>query len=114
MLRLIMLKLFEYVRTDGSCPFAEWFAGLNKEAAAKVAIALQRMETGNLGDHKSVGQGVSERRINYGPGYRIYFGRDGDTLIVLVGGGTKARQSRDITKAQQTWAEYKATKRKKG
>ncbi|MCG8449375.1 MAG: type II toxin-antitoxin system RelE/ParE family toxin [Pirellulales bacterium] len=109
-----MFELFEYVRTDGSCPFAEWLAGLNKEAAAKVAVALERMETGNLGDHKSVGQGVSERRIHFGPGYRIYFGRDGNTLIVLVGGGTKSRQAADIRNAQQTWAEYKATKRKKG
>ena len=114
MLRLGMLKLFEYVRIDGSCPFADWFAALNKEAAAKVAVALERMEAGNLGDHKAVGQGISERRINFGPGYRIYFGRDGDTLIVLVGGGTKARQNRDIKNAQEAWAEYKATKQKKG
>ena len=109
-----MLKLFEYVRTDGSCPFADWFAGLNKEAAAKVSVALERMEAGNLGDHKPVGQGVIERRIHFGPGYRIYFGRDGDTLIVLVGGGTKARQNTDIKHAQETWAQYKATKQKKG
>jgi len=114
MLRLIMLVLFEYVQADDSCPFAEWFSGLNKAAAAKVSVALERMESGNLGDHKSVGQGVIERRINFGPGYRIYFGRDGDTLIVLVGGGTKSRQNKDIKNAQETWAEYKTTKEKKG
>ncbi len=51
-----------------------------------------------------------ERRINFGPGYRIYFGRDGETLVILVGGGTKSRQSSDITKAQETWTEYKRTK----
>ena len=109
-----MFELFEYVKTDGSCPFADWFAGLNRQAAAKVAVVLERMEAGNLGDHKSVGQGMSERRINYGPGYRIYFGRDGETLVVLLGGGTKSRQSSDIHKAQEAWTEYKATKRKKG
>jgi putative addiction module killer protein len=105
-----MLELFEYVRLDGSCPFAEWFSRLNKEAAAKVSVALERMEAGNLGDHKSVGQGVIERRVNFGPGYRIYFGRDGDTLVVLVGGGTKSRQNADIRNAQESWAQYKAKK----
>ncbi len=109
-----MHRLFEYVRIDGNSPFAEWFSGLNKGAAAKVSVALERMEAGNLGDHKSVGQGVIERRINFGPGYRIYFGRDGNTLIVLVGGGTKSRQNADIKNAQKTWAEYKTTKEKKG
>lgn len=80
------------------------------QAAAKVTTVLDRMKNGNLGDHKSVGGGVLERRIHYGPGYRIYFGRDGDKLVVLVGGGTKTRQSSDIKHAQETWAEYKATK----
>lgn len=69
------------------------------------------MKAGNFGDHKSGGQGVLERRINYGPGYRIYFGRDGARLVVLVGGGAKARQSSDIKHAQETWAEYQATKK---
>jgi len=70
------------------------------------------MRDGNLGDHKSVGKGVTERRIDFGPGYRIYFGRDGNRIIVLVGGGTKARQSRDIKNAQEAWADYEGTKRK--
>lgn len=106
-----MNEVLEYVRDDGHCPFAEWFEGLEDQAAAKVATAVERMKAGNLGDHKSVGKGVLERRINYGSGYRIYFGRDGDTLLILVGGGTKSRQSSDIKNAQETWAEYKATKK---
>jgi putative addiction module killer protein len=109
-----MIEVVEYVRTNGRCPFAEWFAKLNKEAAAKVSIVLERMEAGNLGDHKSVGQGLSERRINFGPGYRLYFGRDGHTLIVLVGGGTKSRQEADVKVAHEVWAEYQATKRENG
>lgn len=107
-----MIEVIEYVGDDGRCPFAEWFAKLNKQAAARVSLILERMEAGNLGDHKSVGQGVSERRINFGPGYRLYFGRDGNTLIVLVGGGTKSRQDADIKAAHQAWAEYQATKRR--
>lgn len=100
----------EYVRDDGHSPFAEWFESLDHQAAAKVATAVERMRAGNFGDHKAVGGGVMERRVNHGPGYRIYFGRDGARLVVLVGGGTKSRQSSDIKNAQRTWAEYKATK----
>ncbi len=106
-----MNELIEYVRDNGRCPFAEWFKSLDDQSAAKVTTALDRMKAGNFGDYKSVGSGVIERRIHHGPGYRIYFGRDGDKLVVLVGGGTKSRQSSDIKTAQETWAEYKATKR---
>ena len=105
-----MLEIIEYVRDDGQCPFCNWVETLSNHAAAKVLTAVQRMKQGNLGDHKTVGKGVSERRINVGPGYRIYYGRDGDKIIVLVGGGTKSRQNRDIENAQQTWAEYKTKK----
>jgi putative addiction module killer protein len=105
-----MIEVLEYIRNDGHCPFADWFHGLDHQAAAKVATALERMKAGNFGDHKSVGGGVWERRINFGPGYRIYFGRDGARIVVLVGGGTKSRQSSDIQRAQVTWADYKATK----
>lgn len=107
-----MIEIVEYEQDNGHCPFAEWVDTLNEKAAAKVLTAVERMRQGNLGDHKSVGQGVTERRIDFGPGYRIYFGRDGDKLIILVGGGTKSRQGRDIKNAQQMWAEYKATKKK--
>jgi putative addiction module killer protein len=106
-----MNEVIEYFRDDGHCPFAEWFERLDHQAAAKVATAVERMKSGNFGDHKAVGGGVIERRIDYGPGYRIYFGRDGARVVVLVGGGTKSRQSSDIKHAQDTWAEYKATKK---
>ena len=69
------------------------------------------MEQGNLSDAKGVGSGVSEYRIDYGSGYRIYFGKDGDTLIILLGGGTKQRQQKDIEAAKDLWREYKRRKR---
>ena len=105
-----MNEVLQYVRDDGRCPFADWFERLDDLAAAKVAAAVERMSSGNFGDHKSVGRGVIERRINYGPGYRIYFGRAGATLVILLGGGTKSRQRLDIKNAQVAWAEYQATK----
>ena len=106
-----MPELVQYETEQGSCPFADWFDKLNVQAALKVRTALARMEAGNLGDVKPVGEGVSERRIPFGPGYRIYFGRDGDELVVLLVGGTKQRQHRDIDQAKEYWADYKARKR---
>ena len=70
------------------------------------------MEHGNFSNVKAVGQGVSEYKIDFGPGYRIYFGKDGETLVILLGGGTKKRQSRDIEVAQDHWKNYKRRKRK--
>ena len=73
--------------------------------------SLVRMEQGNLSNAKGVGAGVYEYRIDFGPGYRVYFGKDGDTLIILFGGGTKKHQSKDIEVAQDLWREYKQRKR---
>lgn len=70
------------------------------------------MAQGNLGNAKSVGSGVQEYRIEFGPGYRIYFGRDGDRLVILLGGGTKKSQQDDIRDAQAYWADYRRRKRK--
>jgi putative addiction module killer protein len=78
---------------------------------AKVATAIARMEQGSLSNVKSVGEGVLEYKINFGPGYRIYFGRDGGQLIILLTGGTKKRQQRDIDHAIAFWRDYKQTKR---
>jgi putative addiction module killer protein len=100
-----------YVKTGGRSPFADWFAELNAIARAKVARTLTRLEQGNLGDVKSIGGGVLECRIDFGPGYRVYFGRDGDTLIILLNGGTKKRQQRDINDAHQYWLDYRQAKR---
>ena len=106
-----MTEIEEYFSNDGRSPFGEWFDDLDSGAAAKVTIALTRMERGNFSNVKSVGAGVQEYRIDFGPGYRIYFGRDGETLIILVAGGAKRRQQKDIEAAQARWADYK--KRKK-
>lgn len=100
------------VAEDGTCPFQAWFDALPADAADRVDTAVERMRRGNLGDHKAVGEGVVERRIHHGPGYRIYFGRDGERLIVLIGGGTKKGQNRDIRTAQRLWREYKCRKRR--
>ncbi len=106
-----MLEIREYLDTDGRSPYARWFNGLNARAAAKVATALIRIEQGNLSNAKVIGAGVLEYRIDFGPGYRVYFGRDGDVLVILLGGGTKKRQQKDIEAAQTHWKDYKRRKR---
>jgi putative addiction module killer protein len=105
-------KLVAYVTEEGKAPFDDWFDSLDTTAALKVRTALARIETGNLGDVKPVGQGVSERRITFGPGYRVYFGKDGDKLVILLCGGTKKRQARDIEQAKAFWDDYKNRKLK--
>ena len=107
-----MLELRYYLDTTGGSPFEEWFSRLDALAAAKVAVALARVEQGNLSNVKSVGQGVLEYRIDWGPGYRIYFGRDGDVLVILLTGGSKQRQQKDIEVAQEIWTEYKRQRQK--
>lgn len=108
-----MIEVREYVPLGSSAsPFGDWFLGLDTRARQLVDDAIARMRLGNLGDSKRVGAGVLERRIDRGPGYRIYFGRDGDTLILLLGGSTKRRQQRAIGDAQALWHEYKQRKRR--
>ena len=107
-----MFEIAVYETEEGKAPFADWFDQLDTQAALKVTTAIARMETGNLGDVKPVGQGVSERRLPFGPGYRLYFAQDGERIVVLLTGGTKRRQSKDIAQALTFWADYK--KRKKG
>lgn len=102
----------EYVDRYSRSPFADWFRDLDAVAAAKVTVAITRIGIGNLSNAKGVGAGVFEYRIDFGPGYRVYFGKDGETLVILLGGGTKQRQQRDINVAQSRWIDYKA--RKKG
>ena len=103
------LTILEYVRQDGSCPYRSWFNALDAQAAAKVTTATLRLEMGNTSRVKWIGA-IGEYRIDWGPGYRIYLARDGNTLIVLLGGGTKRRQDADIERAKAAWAEYKARK----
>jgi putative addiction module killer protein len=106
-----MLDVREYLNEDGASPFADWFAGLDAIAAAKITVVLARIEQGNLSNVKGVGEGVLEYRLDFGPGYRVYFGRNGDVLVILLAGGTKRRQQRDIEAAQARWADYKRRKR---
>ena len=103
------LTVVEYVRPDGSNPFRRWFDRLDAQAAAKVATATVRVAMGNTSSVKWLGT-IAEYRIDWGPGYRIYLGRDGETLIVLLGGGTKKNQDADIAQARMLWSEYKARK----
>ena len=105
-----VIELREYLDERGRSPFGRWFDRLDPMAAAKVNTALSRLQGGNTSNIKAVGAGVMECRINFGPGYRVYFGRDGDTLIILLRGGTKNRQQADIRVACELWREYRDRK----
>jgi putative addiction module killer protein len=88
---------------NGQVPFEDWLNDLNDKRA------VARVRHGSLGDCKSVGEGVSELRVDYGPGYRVYFGQKGQTLVVLLCGGDKRTQDRDLRLAKQYWHEFKAS-----
>jgi putative addiction module killer protein len=105
-----VIEIREYTDALGRSPFGRWFDRLPAQAAAKVRTAVARMEAGNLSNVKSVGEGVMERVIDWGPGYRIYFGRDGDKLIILLGGGSKKGQQDDIRRAKECWKDYQQRK----
>jgi putative addiction module killer protein len=105
-----MITVREYLDQNGRSPFGRWLDALDAQAAAKVTVALARVEQGNFSSVKGVGAGVFECRIDFGPGYRVYFGKDGETLVILVGGGTKKRQQDDIAAAQARWKDYKQRK----
>ena len=107
MLPYEVLELRYYLTAGGESPFESWFSDLDAAAAAKVSVALVRLGQGNTSNAKSVGEGVLEYRIDWGPGYRVYFGRDGATLVILLTGGIKHRQQRDIERAKELWADYK-------
>ena len=102
-----MMRVVEYLTRNGQSPFAKWFDDIDVQAAVKIRRAIARMEVGNFGDSKSIGKGVTEYRLTYGPGYRIYCGRDGDNLVILLVGGTKRRQQNDIARAHEYWVDYK-------
>jgi putative addiction module killer protein len=104
------LTVLEYLDRAGSSRFAAWFRRLDATAAAKVTTAIRRLELGNFSNAKGVGAGVFEYRIDFGPGYRVYFAKDGDTVVILLGGGTKKRQGDDIADAHERWADYKKRK----
>ena len=101
-----MIEVVEYLDASGTSPFASWFDDLDRRAATKVTIALSRMGQGNLSNAKTLGSGLLEYRIDFGPGYRIYFGRKGDRLVILLAGGTKQRQNSDVERARARWDDY--------
>ena len=105
-----MIGVREYLDDKGRSPYARWFGGLNALAAAKVATAVTRISLGNFSNVEGVGSGVFEYKLDFGPGYRIYFAKDGETLVILLGGGSKKRQHRDIDKALANWRDYKRRK----
>jgi putative addiction module killer protein len=104
------MKIKEYIKENGSSPFKKWFDTLDNIAAVKVTTALARMEQGLTSSIKWF-EGIGEYKINWGPGYRIYLIKEGNKLIILLGGGTKGSQKKDIKKAKELYAEFKQRKK---
>ena len=110
MLPFYSVEILEYLDWNGRSPYADWFESLSAPAAAKVAVAITRLAQGNFSNVKGVRGGVYECRINFGPGFRIYLGKDGERLIILLAGGTKKWQQKDIEDAKARWQDYKKRK----
>ena len=98
-------KVEEYLREDGASPYEDWFMGLDTMAAAKITTVKLKLEQGNLSNVKWF-RGIGEYRLDWGPGYRVYIGKDGERLIILLGGGTKKGQQKDVERAVAMWKEY--------
>ena len=105
-----IIKLETYIAVDGDCPFERWFSKLDAVPASKVTVYLNRVAGGNTSKVKMIGSGLGEIKIDFGPGYRVYFGKHNDYYFLLVGGGTKSNQQRDIDKAQQLWKSFKESR----
>lgn len=104
-----MLEVREYETADERRPFAEWMQALrNREARARIVARIVRLQAGNRGDWRGIGGALFELRIDYGPGYRIYCGQDGETLVLLLCGGDKRTQTQDIERAHEHWKDYEA------
>jgi putative addiction module killer protein len=102
-------EIQRYIASDGKSPYDQWFYSLRDiNVQAKIISRLNRIVDGNLGDYRSVGEGVCELKINYGPGYRIYFGQIGMTIVILICGGDKSTQDRDIRQAKEYWTNYRS------
>ena len=97
-----------YVTVDGRVPFSEWLGALcDIKARAKIRVRLDRVSLGNFGDCHGVGDGVQELRIDYGPGYRVYFSQVGSMIVLLLCSGDKSTQVKDIDQAKRYWNEYR-------
>lgn len=101
-----MLTVREYIDERGRSPFRSWLTTLDQAVRARIQARILRFELGNLGDHQQVGGGVWEVRLAFGPGYRVYFGKSGVDLVLLLLGGDKGSQRKDIKRAQDYWATY--------
>ncbi|MGH8022872.1 MAG: type II toxin-antitoxin system RelE/ParE family toxin [Limisphaerales bacterium] len=102
-------EIREFVE-NGHSPYAEWHDSLDNVTTERVDRYLRRLEQGNFGAAKPLRDGVFELRLDFGPGYRVYYGREGRTIIILLGGGSKRRQDADITAAVERWKRYKQTR----
>lgn len=103
------IQIVMYATSTGKEPFKEWFLDLDKTTRFTISSRLARVENGNFGDCKPLtsASGIWEFKIDYGPGYRIYFGKQGHTIVILLMGGDKSTQSRDINKAEKYWLDHK-------
>lgn len=99
-------QILELLLEDGTSPYEEWFLSLDPIAAAKIAVAKLRLQQGNTSNIKWF-DGIGEYKVDWGPGYRIYLAKDGLRIIVLIGGGTKKGQQRDVERAINLWKDYK-------
>jgi putative addiction module killer protein len=110
MVPLDPIELREYLDRSGRNRFSEWFTSLDESVQLRISTSLARVRNGNPSNAKSVGAGVQELRLDFGPGYRVYFGRVGAAIVLLLAGGTKRRQQADIRIAQTLWQEFKERK----
>lgn len=103
-----MIELRRYQLEDASTPATEWLRGLrDTRARAQIEVRLRRLSVGNFGDHKPVGEGVLELRVDVGAGYRVYYGKHGQALVILLCGGDKGSQQADIMRAKAYWKDWK-------
>ncbi|MHB8348579.1 MAG: type II toxin-antitoxin system RelE/ParE family toxin [Acidiferrobacterales bacterium] len=104
-----MIEVHEYLTTDGKSPFSAWLKALrDRQARARILTRLNRVRLGNFGDCKPIGDGVFELRMMFGPGYRVYFGREGKQVILLLCGGDKGTQDQDIESSRSAWRDYRS------
>ncbi len=102
-------EVLVYSRSDGSEPFSDWLRGLRDGTArSRIRQRIARVRLGNFGDARSLGDGLFELRVHFGPGYRVYFGREGDRIVILLSGGDKGSQKRDIERAKRYWKDQRS------
>lgn len=107
------VRALEYVDERGNCPFRDWFDSLDPVSAARAAAYLERVVQGNHSNVFPIGSGLSEIKLDYGPGYRIYYGKEEDYILILLGGSSKKDQKKAIDRAKNLWEEHKALKKQR-